>query len=93
MRNAGAAENRRRFAHDDTAHRAGWARRKVLSEREYVSAADSLRGLERANRDLESMTRREGQGVNEVATFISENCRVLPSSHGRHRCDKGKHYI
>lgn len=49
VRNAGAAENCREFAHDGTAHRVGWARRKVLSEREHtrvVSVADSLRAPE-----------------------------------------------
>lgn len=64
VRNAGAAENRREFVHDGTAHRADWARRKVLSEREHtrvVNADDNLRGLERANIDLESMTGRRGR--------------------------------
>ena len=40
--------------------RAGWARRKVLSERDHDlvdSAADSLRGLEHANKDMANMTR------------------------------------
>ena len=40
--------------------RAGWARRKVLSDREHDlvdSAADGLRGLERANKDIANMTR------------------------------------
>ena len=43
--------------------RAGWARRKVLSDREHDlvdSAADGLRGLERANKDIANMTREEG---------------------------------
>ena len=56
---AGAAENRRKFEDHDTVPRGGWARRKVFSEREHtrvVSADDSLRGLERASRDLESMS-------------------------------------
>ena len=60
VRNGGAAENRREPARDGTAERAGWARRKVLSEREHdlvVSAADNLRGLERANKDMANMTR------------------------------------
>lgn len=64
VRNAGAAENRREFAHDGTAHRADWARRKVLSEREHtrvISVADNLRGLERANRDLENMAGGRGR--------------------------------
>ena len=44
--------------------RAGWARREVLSDREHDlvdSAADSLRGLECANKDMANMTR-EGLG-------------------------------
>ena len=44
--------------------RAGWARREVLSDCEHDlvnSAADSLRGLERANKDMANMTR-EGLG-------------------------------
>jgi len=65
VRNAGAAENRRKFAHNGTAYRGGGARRKVASEREHsrvVSVADSLKGLERANKDLQSMTGRGGKG-------------------------------
>ena len=40
--------------------RAGWARCKVLSERDHDlvdSAADSLRELEHANKDMANMTR------------------------------------
>ena len=43
--------------------RAGWARRIVLSNHEHDlvdSAADGLRGLERANKDIANMTREEG---------------------------------
>lgn len=84
MRNAGAAENCRKFAHDGTAHRGGGAKRKVLREREHtrvVSAADSLRGFERAN-----MTGREGKElVALTADFyvrkLSRLSVVTPASH------------
>ena len=58
--NADVAENSREPARDGTAERAGWARRKVLSDREHDlvdSAADSLRERERANKDVANMTR------------------------------------
>ena len=51
--------------------RTGWARRKVLSERDHDlvdSAADSLRGLEHANKDMANMTREEGSHKPYVST-------------------------
>lgn len=85
VRKAGAAENRREFAHDGTARRADWVRRKVLSEREYtrvVSVADNLMGLERANRNLESMTGRdEEETVNFYFRKLSRLPVVTPVSH------------
>ena len=85
VRNAGAAENHRKFVHGGTAHRGGGARRKVLNDREHtrvVSAADSLREPERAN-----MTRREGKEFDHVALTadfyirkLSRLLRVTPVS-------------
>jgi hypothetical protein len=70
VRNAGAAENRRKCAYDGTAHRGGGAKRKVLREREHtrvVSAADSLRGFERAN-----MTGQEGKGFDHLVVLTAD---------------------